>query len=181
MRISAKGRMVIVLLAILFQTNRPSFAADGQNLKFTVRDAPWTLSLTQGGLTVDDQQIQPNGKAGYFLLHDQKAAINVSFYIEPTNNCTTSRDCRDMVWKLGNPGWENPQNVVLSEYGDTSIVEFLVPSFKGVPVNQQNIYAEFVVNGYWVDLHVSKVAYKPADHDALERIVRSIMFELKQK
>ena len=112
-------------------------------MKFTVPDAPWTLILPQGGLTIEKQEIQPNGQAGYFDLSDQKTGINVSFYIEPISKCTTSRECRDMVWKLGNPGWENPQNLVLSEYGDISVFEFLVPSFKGVPVNQQNIYAEF--------------------------------------
>src|SRR5260370_11650643 len=172
---------IIALAAILFQIDRPSLAADGRNLKFTVPDAPWNLILPQGSLIVEKQEIQPNGQAGYFHLNDQRAGINVSFYIEPAGKCTTSKDCRDMVWKLGNPAWENPQNVVLSEYGDVSVCEFFMPLFRRVPVNQQNIYAEFVVNGFCVDLHISKIAYKPTDHNLLERIARSIVFEPKQK
>jgi hypothetical protein len=130
---SVKTQIIIAVAAIAFQASRPSSAAVGPNLKFTVPDAPWTMILPQGGLIVEKQEIQPNGQAGYFILSDQKTGITVSFYIEPTSKCTTSRDCRDMVWKLGNPGWENPQNVVLTEYGDISVFEFLVPSFKGCP------------------------------------------------
>jgi hypothetical protein len=86
-----------------------------------------------------------------------------------------------MVWKAGNPAWENPKNVVSSELGDVSYFEFLMPSMRGVPFQQQNMYAEFVVDGFWVDLHISKVLYKPQDHELFEQLVKAIKFESKEK
>jgi hypothetical protein len=85
------------------------------------------------------------------------------------------------VWKAGNPGWENPQNLVLSEIGDVSFFEFFMPSEQGVPAQRQNMYAEFVVDSFWVDLHISKVLYKPNEHELFERVVKSIKFEPKKE
>jgi len=105
--------------------------------------------------------------------------MTISFFIEPVRNCTDSRACRDLVLKSGNPAWENPQNVVQAEIGDVSYFEFLIPSVRGMPLKQQHMYAEFVKDGFWVDLHISKVLYKPEEHQLFERIIKSVRFELE--
>ena len=102
-------------------------------------------------------------------------------FIEPVKDCNDSKACRDMVWKAGNPSWMNPQNVVQSEIGNVSFFEFLIPSYQDLPIQQQHMYAEFVVDGFWVDLHISKVRYKPEEHALFERIITSIRFERKKK
>ena len=102
-------------------------------------------------------------------------------FIEPVDKCSDSKSCRDMVWKLGNPAWENPQNVVLSKIGEVHFFEFLIPSFRGQPVQQQNMYAQFVVDGFWVDMHISKILYKPEEHKLFEDIVKSVQFETKKR
>ena len=38
--------------------------------------------------------------------------------------------------------------------------EFFMPNFRGVPVKQQNVYAEIVRDNFWVDFHISKVMYE---------------------
>jgi tetratricopeptide (TPR) repeat protein len=114
------------------------------------------------------------------LLTDDKDSLNASLYIEPVDKCKTSKECRDMVWKLGNPAWLNPQNVRKSEIGDISILELMVPEYQGQAIRQQNMYAEFVLDGYWVDLHLSKVLYQDSDRALFERIVRSVGFEPAQ-
>jgi hypothetical protein len=126
------------------------------------------------------RQFKPDGRNGYFFIIDDQKHVNVSMFIEPAEQCKDSKSCRDMVWKMGNPAWVNPQNVVQSEIGDVSFFEFLIPVFQGQPIQQQNMYAEFVVDGFWVDLHISKVLYKPGDHEMFERIIKSIKFEPKK-
>lgn len=153
--------------------------AEDKRIGFTVPAAPWTLTLPAGDFVTKQSQIKPDGRYGYFYMVDDTRHLNVSMFIEPVGNCKDSKSCRDMVWKMGNPGWENPQNVVLSEIGDVSFFEFLMPSLKGVPFQQQNMYAEFVVDGFWVDLHISKVLYKPEEHELFERLIKSIKFEPK--
>ena len=152
---------------------------DEERIGFTVPAAPWTLTLPKAGLVVEKQQVKPDGRYGYFLLNDEKHKMTISFFIEPAVNCKDSKSCRDMIWKMGNPSWENPQQVVLSEIGDVSYFEFFMPTFRGVPVKQQHMYVEFVQDGFWVDLHISKVLYQPQEHELFERLIKAIKFEPK--
>ena len=151
-----------------------------RRIRFTVPTAPWTLTLPADDFQMAEKQMKQDGTGAYFHLVDERQGVNLSMFIEPVKDCKDSKSCRDMVWKLGNPAWENPQNVVQSEIGDVSLLEFLVPSFQGMPIRQQNMYAEFVVDGFWVDMHLSKVRYQPEDHKLFERIVKSIKFEPKK-
>jgi tetratricopeptide (TPR) repeat protein len=114
------------------------------------------------------------------MLVDKKAEMFASLFIEPVKKCKTSKECRDLVWKAGNPNWQKPQNVKLSEIGEISILELLVPELQGRPIRQQNMYAQFVVEGYWVDLHLSKMLYQDQDRGLFERMVKSVRFEPKK-
>lgn len=156
---------------------RAASAAEEERIGFSVPAAPWALTLPKDGLVVENQQIKPDGRYGYFSLIDEKDKMNISFFVEPVKDCKDSKSCRDMVWKLGNPSWEKPQKVVQSEIEGVSYFEFFMPSFRGMPVKQQNMYAEFVKDGFWVDMHISKVLYKPEEHELFERIIKSVKFE----
>jgi hypothetical protein len=165
---------------ILCQASISAASSDEKRIGFTVPAAPWTLTFPADNFVVERQQIKPDGRSGYFLMSDDKKHMTVSFFIEPAVNCKDSKACRDMVWKMGNPSWVNPKNQALSEIGDVSVVEFLLPEFQGRPIQQQNMYAEFVVDGFWVDFHMSKVLYKPEEHELFERLLKSIKFEPKK-
>lgn len=155
--------------------------SDEKRIGFTIPEAPWTMTLPADNFVVKQEKYRPNSPGGYFYIVDEKQHLNVSFFIEPVAKCTSSKACRDMVWKGGNPNWENPKNVVLTDIGETSILEFMVPTFRGQPVQQQNIYAEFVVDGFWVDMHLSKVFYKAEDRALFERLIKAVRFEPKKK
>ena len=152
---------------------------DEKRIGFTVPNAPWTMTLPAGNFVIEQEQQKPDGSSGYFFLTDDRSHLNVSFYIEPVGSCKNSKACRDVVLKMGNPSWEAPKNLVSSQIGEVSYFEFLIPSFRGQPVQQQNMYAEFVVDSFWVDLHISKILYKREDHELFEQLVKAIKFEPK--
>ncbi|MDX6576109.1 MAG: hypothetical protein QOE96_2062 [Blastocatellia bacterium] len=176
-----KKLSIITWLLLLCQMIVGAAPLQEKRIEFTLPQAPWTLTMPADDFQMAQKQMKQGGVGAYFLLIDETQGVNLSMYIEPVKDCQDSRSCRDMVWKLGNPAWVNPQNVVRSELGDVSFVEFLIPSFQGRPVRQQNMYAEFVVDGFWVDLHLSKADYKAEDHRLFERIIKSIKFEQKTK
>lgn len=172
---------VLLIVQTASQTTTASGPESDKRISFTVPAAPWILTLPANDFVVRQKQFKPDGRSGYFYLTDEKQHLNVSFFIEPVDKCKDSKSCRDMVWKAGNPRWENPKNVVLSEIGDVSVFEFLLPSLQGQPIQQQNMYAQFVVDGFWVDLHISKVLYKTEEHKLFEDLVKAIKFEPKEK
>lgn len=176
-----KKLSVISLTLLLCQAIVSARPLQEKRIGFTLPRAPWTLTLPADDFKMAQKQLKRDGIGAYFYLIDKTQGVNLSMYIEPVKDCKDSKSCRDMVWKLGNSAWVNPQNVVQSELGDVSFLEFLIPSFQGTPIRQQNMYAEFVVDGFWVDLHLSKVDYKAEDHKLFERIIKSIKFEPKNK
>lgn len=172
---------ICLLLLLPCQTQVMAGSVDNKLIVITVPAAPWTLTLPGDSLAIEQQQVKPDGQHGYFVITDTKNDMTISLFIEPAVKCKSSKECRDMVWKMGNPSWENPQKVVLSEIGDVSFVEFFMASYRSMPVQQQNMYAEFVVDGFWVDLHISKTLYKAKEHELFERLVKSIKFEPKKE
>ena len=166
---------------LLFQAQGVKKPQASERIGLTVPAAPWTLTLPREGVTIENQQVKPDGRYGYFVLQDDKNKMTLSLFIEPVDQCKTSKECRDMVWTQGNPGWEDPQNVVQSEMGEVSFFEFFMPKYQTIPVQQQHMYIEFVVDNFWVDMHISKPLYKPEEHKLFENIIKSIKFEPKPK
>ena len=169
----------ILLLAV--PTADAARSTDEKRLSFTAPAAPWSLTLPAANFQVAQQEIKPDGSGAYFFLRDKQSHLNVSLFIEPASKCRDSKACRDMVRNAGNPMWENPKNLVSSQMGNVSYFEFLVPSLRGLPLQQQSMYAEFVVDGFWVDLHISKALYKPEDHVLFEELVKAVKFEPKEE
>lgn len=170
-----------VFVVLVFQLSVSAQKSDEKRVEFTVPAAPWTFSLDGRNFTIDRQQIKPDGKYGYFLMSNDKDYLTVSLFIEPVEKCKTSEECRDMVYKLGNPKWGELQNVVQSKIGEVSYFEFYRPTVQGQPVKMLDMYAEFVQDGFWIDLHISKVLYKKEDHALFENLVKSAKFEAKTK
>ena len=108
---------------ILCQASIKAAAFDEKRIGFTVPAAPWTLTLPKDDFVIVQQQFKPDGRNGYFFIIDDQKHVNVSMFIEPAEQCKDSKSCRDMVWKMGNPAWVNPQNVVQSEIGDVGFFE----------------------------------------------------------
>ena len=63
-----------------------------------------------------------------------------------------------------------------SVVADAAMVEYLQPEVGNFKVDQKNLHACWVKDGYWVDVHVSQMAYKEADRDRLVGLIRAIEF-----
>ncbi len=167
---------VAIYVLLFCQVGAAAGSYQEKRLEFTVPGSPWTLTLPAQDFQLAEKKMRSDGRGAYFHLVDEKQNINLSMFIEPVKDCKDSKSCRDLIWKVGNPEWVNPQNVVQSEIGDISVLELMVPSYQGVDIRQQNVYAEFVVDGFWVDMHLSKILYKPEEHKLFERIIESVRF-----
>lgn len=174
-------RIIFSALVILFLLSLvvAAQAVSEDRIAFTTPDAPWMVSLDGQNLDFRNQQIKPDNKSGYFLMQNEKEGMTVSLFIEPAVKCKTSAECRDFVWNAGNPEWGKVQDVVQSKIGEVSYFEFFRPTVQGQPVEIFDMYAQFVENGYWVDLHISKVQYKKEDHKLFENFVKAVRFTSK--
>ncbi|HYX28004.1 MAG TPA: hypothetical protein VE863_05515 [Pyrinomonadaceae bacterium] len=176
-----KKSWAFIVLVLLLSGARIKAAVQEKRLEFTFPELSWTLTIPADDFQVAQRQMRNDGRGAYYYLVDEKQGLNLSMYIEPVKDCKDSKSCRDLVWKLGNPEWGKPENVVQNEIGEVSVLELMVPKYQGMDVRQQNVYAEFVVDGFWVDMHISKVRYKPEEHRLFEQIIKAVKFEPKGK
>jgi hypothetical protein len=142
----------------------------------TTPGAPWTIRIGGKALEIKDVQTKPDQKSAYFLMFDEKEGMNVSVYIEPVDKCKTGEACRDHVLGLGNPAWGKYRDLAKGKIGDFSYFEFFRPVAGGQPLQMFDMYAEYAGGSYWVDLHMSKVLYKKADHALFENYIKAIEF-----
>ncbi|MGH9945773.1 MAG: DUF4019 domain-containing protein [Pyrinomonadaceae bacterium] len=173
-----KIQRVSHLLTILFLLSSFGIAQTKiiDRVDITTVGAPWMISILGKDLDINDVQAKPDRKSGYFLMKSESSGLNVSIFIEPVDKCYTGGECRDFVLNLGNPAWGKFQDLKKSKIKDFSYFEFFRPEVQGKPLKMLDMYAEYVGQGYWIDLHISKVQYKKEDHLLFEDIVKSINF-----
>jgi hypothetical protein len=110
------------------------------------------------------------------MMASGSTKLNVSVFIEPVDKCRSAEECRDQVLNAGNPAWGEFEQLAQGKLKDFSYFEFYRPDVKGQPLKMLDMYAEYVSQGYRVDLHISKVLYTKADHALFENVINSIVF-----
>jgi hypothetical protein len=175
-------RYLISTLALLLLCGGYCFGqsdfVDGVHL--TTTKAPWTMRILGNDLDITGVRAKPDEASAYFLMASESTKLNVSVFIEPVAKCKTSDECRDFVLRSGNPKWGKFEQLAKGNLKDFSFFEFYRPSVENQPVKVLDMYAEYVSDGYWVDLHISKVLYTKADHSLFEKVVNSIVFVPKK-
>jgi hypothetical protein len=112
----------------------------------------------------------------YYFLKDEKTGLNVSFNFEPVRKCKTSEECRDyLVAKLRTVSFKKDWTV--SKIDQTPVSEHLDGPVEGLNLRQHHLNAHYIVDGVWIDMHLSKVDYRPADHELFAGFVRSIRID----
>lgn len=170
-------KTILVVFFISFSTALVRSQPVTQDQTFlTTSGAPWTIRIGGKTLEIRNVQTKPDGNSMYVMMLDEKEEMNVSIFIEPVDKCKTADECRDFVLKTGNPAWGKFQDLAKGRLGDASYFEFFRPVAAGQPLRMFDMYAEFVRDGYWVDLHLSRTSYKKEDHVLFENYVKALTF-----
>lgn len=147
-------------------------------LRLAVPDAPWILEVAHPTLRLKISETKARGASGYFMASNDTGFV-ASFFIEPAVKCASSAECRELIQNAGFEHIGRVESIARSEVGEVPVVECFLPKLQGNRVKQQHWFAQFVVDGYWVDAHVSKALYRERDRAEFEAIVKSLRFEPK--
>jgi hypothetical protein len=171
-------------LATIFVAICLSLSALGQpevtdSIRLTAVGAPWWVVIDGPDLGVETVRTKADGS--YFLFYPTKEELNLSLYIEPAVKCKTGVECRDFVLNAGNPAWGEFEKLNKDNFGKFSYFEFYRPQVMGQPLQMQDMYAQYVDSGYWMDVHISKVHFKAEDKARFEGLLSSIRFMPKEE
>jgi hypothetical protein len=152
-----------------------------ESIHLSVPGILWELRFPKQGLQPQVERITQNGRGCYHMFSNSNTHLNASFYIEPAGKCKTSWECRRMVWSKWNHETykEDPQSVEQFDLNGFAVIKFIVPRFKGIQVDQLNYSGHIVRNGYWVDMHLSKMQSQKGDETLLSGFAKSVSFQKK--
>ena len=115
-------------------------------------------------------------KPPYYYLSNEKAGLSVSFSFEMTNKCNSGVSCRDYFANDLKASGLSDRNWQTSRLGDAYLLESMDVRSGDVGRKQQRMYAHFVKNGVWVNVHLSKIDSQESDRALFINFIRSIQF-----
>lgn len=166
--------LVFVVLVAAFLSNDVLRADTTNNLYLTTPGSSWSLEINVPGFDLEQRELLPDGNAARLMAENKTDGIILSAFLEKAPRAGDAKQCREYYWQMAQKSPLPKDDVKMSETGSIALVEYLVKQYHGVPVNQKNINAYLSQAGYWMDVHISKGDFKPADEAQLRAIIRGI-------
>jgi hypothetical protein len=113
------------------------------------------------------------------MVENPEDKVILSAFLEKTFMPGDAKRCREYYWKEAQKSPLRKDEVKMSEAGPAALVQYIVKEHADIQVNQKNINAYPAKENYWVDVHLSKVDFKPEDEAMLLAIVKAIQFNEK--
>lgn len=145
----------------------------GQN-SFKMPAQDWALAIDLAEFKIEKKGYSPDSSMFQLSATNAKTNMNMSIFIEKTTSTGDKNDCREFYWSKSAKSPLKKENVQKYETQDLAIVEHDTKEFNGQVVNFHSLNAYLSKNGYWIDVHISKVAYTKSDKKLFDAIVQSI-------
>jgi hypothetical protein len=107
-----------------------------------------------GDWKANETKRRPDGSGAYYSMSSKQRDLVLSFFIEKSMPCKTAAACRDLALK--NPAYKEAKDVKLSDQGRYGVAQFGLDRPMGFPVMQSHLLASAFVNGYEIDIHMSR-------------------------
>lgn len=150
------------------------------NLSVWLPGKPWALELSAPGFGVRVNEIQPGGRR-YFLAENTKARAVVSVSLEVASGAGMAEECKPYLQERVRLNSSFTfKGITSRELGPMQVVEYTIPEVDGVPTNQRHAFACLGKQDVYVEVHLSKMFFKPADQAAFDGILYSVHFADKE-
>ena len=134
----------------------------------------WSVVINSPGFVAQVDEMQKNGRQ-YLMAANDKNGMNLSVSLERSPQGADANTCPEYVRKrvegLSGLGL---QDVRYFTVGGMAAAEFLVPELKGIKLRQKNLVACTAREDVYVDVHLSKVQFKPDDEPLFTSLINSV-------
>jgi hypothetical protein len=130
----------------------------GHGLQIFAPGHAWRLMLPGDDWKIEQGKIRAQSSGFYYLASSGRRDLHVSIFVVKTDHCSSGDTCRALFWSNPGPFYKNPKDVHQYDEHGFSVVRFRLDDIGGVPVRQANLSAHAYVDGYWIDVRISKAA-----------------------
>jgi hypothetical protein len=176
MRAYVIAGLAVLFLGVFVRAQEPKGVP---KVVITFANEPWILAFDAKDFAVKKNELQSDGRA-YLLAENQKTNVTLSVYLERVSGAATEMDCDENQKQRLNEKAEFKRDMVVTrKSAGMTIVEYTIPEFGGVPVQQRNLFACLPKDDVYVDIHLSKVSFKPQDEKLFNDVLDSTHFVQK--
>ena len=146
-----------------------------KNISIGLKNKNWIIELNYNGFKLLEKNISEKEDKTFFQAAHKKTNINLTIYLEQGKKKNgTIEDCRNFYWSRELKSPYEKKDVLMKEIDDMAIVEYFIPVYKAIEINQKNINAYLVYEDIWIDIHISKNSFDKNDLQNLYDVLKSI-------
>lgn len=178
---SLMSHLVIIFFLLFTSVVSADIDLGSESIAVYVPGLNWELRLPASDWKVAQRKKKNNGGGFYYFLTSEKYSLNFSVFLDKTDKCTSPVECRELFWK--NPGekYKDPIGVIKKTVNEFSVIQFYIDKPMGLPFVQSNISAHSYRDGFWIDIHISKVGKQTPNHNSMIDVLESMRLEFKNK
>ncbi len=136
------------------------------------------LSIDLTGFKKDIDQVKPDGRR-YLMASHPKTGLDVSITLEKVLTKASPQGCLEQLRLIQNDSSvTRGQDIALNTTGKIPTLEYTIQKFRGVRVDQKNVYACIAQDNVYADIHLSKVQYTAADARLFQSILKTLRLQL---
>ena len=135
------------------------------------------LSIDLSGFKKDIDQVKPDGRR-YLTASHPKTGLDVSVTLEKVPTKASVKGCLEQLRLIQNDSSvTRGQDIALHTAGEIPTLEYTIQKFRGVRVDQKNVYACIAQDNVYADIHLSKTQYTTADARFFQSILKTLRLQ----
>lgn len=135
------------------------------------------LSIDLSGFKKNIDQIKPDGRR-YLTASHPKTKLDVSITLEEVTTKASAKGCLEQLRLIQNDSSvTRGQDIALNTTGVIPTLEYTIQKFRGVRVDQKNVYACIAQDNVYADIHLSKTQYTTADARFFQSILKTLRLQ----
>jgi tetratricopeptide (TPR) repeat protein len=151
--------------------------SDATKLQVSFPGRTWAVVINTPGFKVEQSLTKPDGRQ-YLLAKNATSGIIVSITLEHSAKADPKTCPEYLRHRVEGPGAPfKYTNVSYSSRGDLYLAEYLIPEAQGMKVQQKNMIGCSAKDDVFIDLHFSKVGFKPADQRLFTDVIQTVSLD----
>lgn len=107
-----------------------------------------------------------------------KTKLDVSITLEKVPTKASAKGCLEQLRLIQNDSSvTRGQDIALNTTGEIPTLEYTIQKFRGVRVDQKNVYACIAQDNVYADIHLSKAQYTTADAQFFQSILKTLRLQ----
>lgn len=168
---SALAVFVVALLTLGLSLQAQSGVKD--ELEISLPGKNWALKLDARGFEVEEEEISPDGSARSLFAQNGRTRMVMSVFLEKAPKKGDSKAARAYYWNQAKKSPPRETAAKMRQVGKMAIVEYFIKEYEGEKINQKHLSAFLAKGDIWIDIHLSKVKFKPRDKRLFEAILKT--------